>query len=336
MAILWLLCFGLSARAYNLEFFVTGDTHFRFDNEINTENNLGQIWSMNNLPGKGFPDPYDPNGIVGTPHGVLIAGDLTTFARAEELSEYMEHYPVDGGTSPNVLHFPVKEIAGNHDYRNACAPGPYSDPICNKGPLDRTVVHTAIAARQGGINHSWDWNGVYVAALDLYPSYENSLWLYLNLMENEVTPQTPVVIMTHYGYDDWHADNNWWNPNGPEGFFFAKIIQDYNVVALIHGHTHRSEHYVWNPASDYEDYGTYDVYSPGAPANGKYGFVSLDGNIFSWFEVGWKTTWGNEALRLLHTKTIPEPSCILLLGLGVTMMKMRRLRGRLSASDPCK
>ena len=302
---LCLLFSALSAQAsIDLEFFITSDTHL--DND-RVASNRTMIQEMNGMP-TNVDYPGNVGGTVGTPRGVLITGDLTNSGYSSQWNQYTDHYPVNGGTGTNQIHYPVREIAGNHDYYDGG-----SHPVAS-----------GVAVRQGGLNHSWDWSGVHFVGLDVYPSSANSDWLANDLAS--VGSQTPVVIMTHYGFTygadpTWHHD--WWDSgyNGQPGDWdtesvkFKNTINGKNVIAIIHGHGHTAAPYIWEG---------YNVYTPGSPKSGdpSYGVVKINGNKFSWSEWNWETdNWVYTDKKII---TVPEPISLSLLALGGLALLRRR------------
>jgi len=64
------------------------------------------------------------------------------------------------------------------------------------------------------------------------------------------TSGDPVIIWQHYGYcEGFNFDWNWWSAKQRRAFYDA--IKGYNIVALLHGHTHAPARYRWpDPAND--------------------------------------------------------------------------------------
>ena len=63
------------------------------------------------------------------------------------------------------------------------------------------------------------------------------------------TSGDPVIIWQHYSYcEGFNFDWNWWSAKQRRVFYDA--IKGYNIVALLHGHTHAPARYRWpDPAN---------------------------------------------------------------------------------------
>jgi predicted phosphodiesterase len=298
----WLV---LPADARNLTFFTTADTHFGY--QSGESQNIANIQAMNSIAA-----------IYGAPRGILVAGDLTDKGKSSQWNTFQSYYPLNGGTGANVIHYPVYECTGNHDRESIS--GDDSVPIGVNG----------VPSRHGSLTYSWDWDGVHFVSLDLWPNYARSNWLATDLAS--VTPKTPIVIMTHYGYDT-EFSRDWWASDGEQdgeywetrSAYFKNVISDHNVIALIHGHAHGTWTYQWEG---------YDCYTPGSPktvgGHNSFGAVNITDNTLTWNEYYW-TAEGAVSLAWTHTKTfaVPEPTPFTILATGamvsVAFMFCRRL-----------
>ena len=220
------------ARGRDFTLFVTADMHFGFDGAT-TAVNVKNIVMMNALPGTAYPPGI--GGVVGTPSGVIVAGDLTHGGKPSEWIGFERCYPLHGGTDADQIHYPVYECLGNHDRR--------WKPV----PPDKTVGEK-VTARHGGKTYAFELDGVHFYNVGAYPDEATCQWLAGNLAATGTCK--PTVIFFHY--DLW--DDKWWSPAQRERF--RQTIDGYNILAIIHGHKHDSFIYRWNG---------YDVLSPGSP-----------------------------------------------------------------------
>ena len=148
------------AQSLNLTVVINSDTHFGATDSI--QNNRAAIQAINGIAGTAYPAGI--GGVVGTPSGVLVSGDLTDHSLRGEWDDYTDHYPLNGGTGVYEIHYPVKELTGNHDHNE---PWYY---------LGDTPVSDGVRERQGNLNYTWTWDGVFFASLDLQPTVESSGW----------------------------------------------------------------------------------------------------------------------------------------------------------------
>ncbi len=101
------------------------------------------------------------------------------------------------------------------------------------------------------------------------------------------TSGEPVIIWQHYGFcEGFNFDWNWWSARQRRAFYEA--VKDYNVVALLHGHTHAPARYRWpDPQRDAEElrrlFGdapranlrSFDVFSAGSLGGGTFYVVRI-------------------------------------------------------------
>jgi len=238
----------------DLTFYLVSDTHYGASLTINSANQT-TIDIMNGLPGTKFPAEAG-GGLVRTPRGVLVLGDLVDEGGAEDAPHFWQQFVADYGLNgEGRLAFPVYEGVGNHD-------GGQEDYIRwqvrgrNLQRKRQAGIYTT------GLHYSWDWENVHFVHLNLYPgsggediinpwgTYFEGSWKYPehsleflidDLDKNVGKSGRPVVIIQHYGFDDW--SKGWWSEN--ERVLFYKAIKNYNVIAIFWGHSHLSQFISW-------------------------------------------------------------------------------------------
>ena len=137
----------------DVTFLVTADTHVGFWDKIpipGVPSGVAldrvheiAIDAMNNIPGTLLPRAL--GGVVGTPRGLLIAGDLTEMGQPHEWARFEAIFGSSG--KEGSLHYPVYEGAGNHDVGYG------------------TFVEEQIKRRHGDRRYSWDWDALHVVCL---------------------------------------------------------------------------------------------------------------------------------------------------------------------------
>ena len=220
------------------------DLHYGYSNMIAV--NQAAIDYLNTFPGASYPAPF--GGIVDTFRGVCVLGDVTDHWRKNEWNKFIECWGVNG---EQRIKYPVYEGWGNHD-------GNISQ-ITAKGMRDRTEQRKNLTrVSKDGFHYSWDWDHVHFVQLNRYTSVDslkagNSLgFLKEDLAESVGASGRPVILLQHYGFDNWSM-YEWWSEEDREALMYA--IKDYNVIAIFNGHTHNMEHIQW--------YGI-DTYSAGS------------------------------------------------------------------------
>jgi len=254
----------------DVTFFAMGDPQYGGGP---SDKNDFQIRAMNGFPGKHWRDELPSAGTeVAAPRGVIIAGDLTQNGQddraligdSDEIGGFLRDYGLTG--SDGQLRFPVYEGWGNHDYDAGYAAGPdtlwrlaYNGATpAVEAVVDRNPSRPGLAAvapdRDGA--YSWDWDHVHFVQLNLFPGDAPSMveadsklrdprrsltFLHDDLARIEAC--RPVVIIFHYGFDDFGLEPRWWTDEQRDAF--AQAIEGHNVIALLHGHTHTTALYEW-------------------------------------------------------------------------------------------
>ena len=231
-------------------FFVGSDTHYGLGN--NAALNRAVIDQMNWLPGTEMPKQAG-GGIVKTPRGVVLTGDLLDKGFEPKTAppawaEFVKDYGLTG--ADGRLAFPVFEGFGNHD-------GMTGKSVSRAGIKERNPKRlglTAISAN--GFHYSWEWNHVHFVQLNLFPGTdsadatvgppnhhpENALdFLKETLAKHVAGTDKVVVVFHHYCYAGGMAD--WWTDAAKARA--ADALKGFRAI-LIHGHSHGAYTYDWN------------------------------------------------------------------------------------------
>ncbi|MBI5834531.1 MAG: metallophosphoesterase [Armatimonadetes bacterium] len=231
----------------DVTFYVCSDSHYGVTDTVAAANR-GTIDFMNQLPGVLLP-PALGEGVVLTPRGVVVTGDLTDSGTAEQWAEFGADFGLNG---EGRLVYPVFEGRGNHD-------GGMNAAVC-PGIIARNKQRAGLTAMSAnGLHYSWDWDRVHLVQTSLYPGDQRDrqghmdseahephgslTFLREDLARHVGTSGRPVIIFLHLGWDDFSTSWGWWSEAEREAFYQA--IRDYNVIALVHGHTHAAVNYKW-------------------------------------------------------------------------------------------
>jgi len=280
--LIWAIFIAQSCWAAEpITFFIAADTHIGWNQTTDNElKNREAIEDMNALPGAKAPWSDDEE--IGTPRGVLIAGDLTQSSSANWAGFWLgswrygfdQLYQVSG---EGILKFPVYEGYGNHDLDTGF-----------RGVLSGIYLRnkhrsTPVTISDNGLHYSWEWDGVHFINLNLCPghggqAYNSLAFLEKDLAQNLKSPRQPVIIYhhLHHASPDWPVE---------EKQDTIKILEGYNVIAIFIGHTHTSFRYRWHGI---------DVF--GVPKiHGRQYYVCQikDGALYIGRRIngGWKTSW---------------------------------------------
>jgi hypothetical protein len=316
------LCLAMASSALagpSFTFFFTADTHYGLDLWTDNEmRNKATIDRMNELPGT--PMPANLGGVVDTPKGLLIAGDLTDTPEYQNWYGIHVGYPIfdrDGFNDDYALDgsgrlkYPVYEGYGNHDVDNTS----YSYTL--EGLRARNLVRQVTNVSDNGLHYSWDWEGVHLINLNIYPGMNersgNSLQFLIEDLATYVGKgNRPVIIMQHFGFDSF--SNGWWS--AVEQQAFAAALDGYNILGIFHGHLHTTDHYTWNG---------YDVYMGSSARDGSFLVVRLEDGVM---DVAARHT---NRWSWTHSKTfvVPEPASLVLFVCGGIAICLGGKQGRI-------
>lgn len=207
-------------------------------------------------------------GVISRPAGLVVAGDLTDHnawpLMATVLTPDGLPMPSDAAAPRIPLFFSI----GNHDGGIDGAAGRAIIAI-NRKRMDKKPL---AAIDPTGLHCAWSWQGVHIVNVNLCPADAmdaetpfqygkppprgwNDPMGAMTFLEGYLKRTVgdsgaPVVIVQHYGYcGGFNFDWNWWTAKQRRRFHDA--IAPYNVIALLHGHTHLPARYRWpDPAAD--------------------------------------------------------------------------------------
>ena len=179
-----------------------------------------------------------------SPHpisGLLVGGDMTQTAHDTSIAGWEFRFWKD-----IIKYYGVKDKAyetiGNHDETEGSMA---SQPDDIMDFIDREREYTRLSYRREGALYSWDVNGTHFVALGTGVFSSNRPTVYgdvknynqLDFLQNDLdinvgNSEKPVVLMFHMPAD--HGD---WNVADRKRFL--NLIQEYNVVLILAGHTHQ-------------------------------------------------------------------------------------------------
>jgi hypothetical protein len=217
----------------------------------------------------------------------------------------------DGLDTPQ-LKWRVFEGYGNHDFdilqSNALlyggeAPARDAVSVRNRVRAGWPEVRRFAAGNAG--HYSWNWGATHFVHLNLVgsdapsPNGDSNSHFRdpqgaLAFLRDDLAAEIgatchPVIISMHYGFDDFGRQPRWWDD--AQRASFLSVIRPYNVVALLHGHTHETRQYTVSDGAK-----TYDVISLGSPyyegqatngGRGHFTVIHMKGNRFDAADVSW-------------------------------------------------
>jgi len=230
----------------DVTFLFTADTHFGWgvaeestpgapldptqDPQGIDEIHLKAIREMNAISTRRYPPRIGT--VVGTPQGLLVAGDLTEHGTKEEWRRFAAYYGHDG--RDGLVHLPVFEGTGNHDWSPSL------------------LITEQVVARHGARYYGWDWGDLHLVCLGEASDGQTLDWLRNDLAQNG--RDRPVVVYLHLSLAGPYSTGNWFAAGGYKDRL-RSTLQGYNVIGIFHGHSHVTGTYRWHG---------YDVYTPGS------------------------------------------------------------------------
>ena len=195
-----------------LTFFGWSDQHVQTSGD--GEHLVPAIEAMNRLPGTAYPASI--GGAVDQPAFVFGCGDITEWPTNAALKTYE-------ALITRRLKFPAYDVIGNHD---------------EGGNSPSDTLKNWLISRHGALTYTFESHGVRFVAL--YSPYDESL----NNPAQPLTSQAlddlraqlakgskeqPTIVATHLCYDAMTNKDE-----------LLKVLQPYNVVAILGGHYHRA------------------------------------------------------------------------------------------------
>ncbi len=243
----------------SFSFIVCADTHFNGIDSLDAPLNRFAA-QLNTMWERPLPDSLALH--PSRPRGIVIVGDLTEDGHPEEWKAFTNAFGLQG---EGRVEYPVFEGFGNHDGNIG---GAVREGI-RKRNKSRQYVTTV---SENGLHYAWQWEGIHLLQLNLYPSAEwdpncgwchffhesfrepqNSLGFLEYYLEKYVEPEhESVLLFFHYGWDDFSG--LWWTEEEKQAFYEA--ISNYSIAGVFTGHRHIIEHHHWKGL---------DIWSVGSP-----------------------------------------------------------------------
>jgi predicted phosphodiesterase len=265
---------GADDQSSPVAFFLVGDTHYLAEKEQPTKLDERSaavcsrlVETLNALPGTAIPEKAG-GGAVRAPRGVIHAGDLIdsgdkngrVYERMQqaEWDAFAADYGLTG--QDGRLKFPVYEVHGNHD-------GPGGNGLVIDGITERNKRRPGLTqVSANGLHYSWDWGPVHFVNLGIvvgrdrrvaqrrrYDPLDSLDFLVADLKEHAAGSGRPVVVTHHVdvvrysGPCDREDPANLgkeWHPCDVRAYHAA--IRNYNVAAVLYGHTHARHVLSWD------------------------------------------------------------------------------------------
>jgi cytolysin (calcineurin-like family phosphatase) len=202
-----------------------------------------------------------------------------------ELGLFLRDYGLRGGDGLNAvkLSWRVFEGYGNHDFdilaKDPAVYGteaPSRDIVSVRNNVRATWPEMRRFAPGNAGHYSWTWDRTHFVHMNLVAadapvgdggdqnSYLRDPQFALSFLRDDLAAEVgpscrPVIIVMHYGFDDFGDETRWWDDEQRRELL--RVLRPYNVVALLHGHTHETRSY---RIADEQGKG-YDILSLGSP-----------------------------------------------------------------------
>lgn len=252
-ALLALAAAAVAAAADDVTFFSFSDIHYGADNGGKSPpmTNCPKVELINTLAGT--PWPTTIGGTVGRPVGLVMQGDLINDgAVPDKCPVQWANYAADFGVrGEGRCKLPVFEGIGNHDLNEK---GFVWDRIRERNAI-RLDAGMIGAVSSNGLHYSWDWGGIHFVNVNLFPgnAWEGEADAYgrahdprraRDFLTEDLRAKVgdsgrPVIVVHHFR----PIDENWWTYAAADRY--QRVLQDYNVVAILVGHQGGGVNNVW-------------------------------------------------------------------------------------------
>jgi len=245
---------------------------------------MGSVFNVQNLVA--FRQLYE-NDYPGHDGG-SIAG-----ARDDDYTMYSDGY---------TLEVPLLVSLGNHDSETSLNEWPYAKNYM----IDRIKGAEGISSFYGETAYAWIWGKYAFVSLGLWAgSYEveNHLtvdqdkltWLKNWLDENVADTGRGVIILQHFGWDNFSEESRWWTEESRQLELdllcnkdpVTGICHPYNVIGIFSGHLH-AQKYIKVYTSEIDENGNqivFDnfVFTDSGQESGHYGYswIALNGETMT-------------------------------------------------------
>jgi cytolysin (calcineurin-like family phosphatase) len=196
-----------------------------------------------------------------------------------ELGLFLRDYGLRGNDGLNLfkLRWRVFEGYGNHDFDvlegRIYHQAPARDVVSIRNQVRHGWPEVRRTAPGNAGHYSWDWGEAHFVHANLMAAdapapggvqgvrdpQQALAFLKQDLAAEVGTSCRPVVLVMHFGFDDFSSQARWWNDSQRQALF--EVLRPYNVVAILHGHVHETRAY---RVMDGNGKG-YDVFSLGSP-----------------------------------------------------------------------
>jgi len=233
-----------------------------------------------------------------------------------ELGLFLRDYGLRGndGLSPIRLAWRVFEGYGNHEFdvlqKNAPPYGsdaPARDIVSLRNQVRASWPEMRRFAAGNAGHYSWDWAEVHFVQLNLVGAdtpppaggdanakYRDPKQALAFLRDDlaAVSAQRRLVLVMHYGFDDFGREARWWTDAQRQELL--DVLAPRQVLGILHGHTHETRRYT---VTDPKSGKSHDVISLGSPyykgqstnaGRGHFAIFHIEGDHLDAADVAWE------------------------------------------------
>ncbi|MBU1245223.1 metallophosphoesterase [Myxococcota bacterium] len=195
------------------------------------------IERMRSMAGTDFPEEAGGGavqpakaggGAVQPAEALLVTGDVTQDGKEAEWAAYLRLFGPGSG-----LPFAVWDFPGNHDLRHPA------------------LTRLQFLLRQGGSRYVRDLGDLRLIALGEAPDQDDLVWLRGVLASTGRA--RPVIVALHLPFEGPYSYN--WFTRDTFTESLGRLLEGFNIIAILHGHYHESGFYRWKG---------FDVYNIGS------------------------------------------------------------------------